>query len=186
MPENVFSLLDSRVQKLVRTRFSEPTEIQVLAIPAILEGKNVLAIAPTGFGKMEAAVLPILTRLLETIDAGKREGIQVIYITPLKALNRDMTERLEFWCHLLGIRLAVRHGDTTSSERAKQRDSPPQFMVTTPETLQSMLIAPKLEKSLENVKWVVVDEVHELADSKRGLQLSLGLQRLRLKTPNGF
>ncbi len=179
--------------------FTEWTEIQEKAIPLILAGKNVLAIAPTGFGKSEVSFLPILSKILDlheeetkrAADASEglpqKQGIKALYITPLRALNRDMLSRLESWCALLGISITVRHGDTTQTERRKQRDKPAEIFVTTPETLQSMLVAPILSESLVNVRFVVVDEVHELADSKRGIQLSLGLERLREKTkPNAF
>jgi len=176
--------LRPEVMRLVKARgFTEWTEIQEKAIPLILEGKNVLAIAPTGLGKTESVFLPILSKILDAHDAGDKRGIKALYVTPLKALNRDLMERLLFWTRVLGISLAVRHGDTSASERVKQRDQPAEVFITTPETLQSMLVAPKLKDSLSNVKFVVVDEVHELVESKRGLQLELGLERLREKTP---
>ncbi|MEM0475216.1 MAG: DEAD/DEAH box helicase [Candidatus Norongarragalinales archaeon] len=180
--------LRPEVLRLARAKgFTEWTEIQEKAIPLVLQGKNVLAIAPTGFGKSEVAFLPILSQILHAHDAENKKAIKALYITPLRALNRDMLERLESWCVLLGISLAVRHGDTTQAERKKQRDKPAEIFVTTPETLQSMLVAPVLSDALANVRFVVIDEVHELADSKRGLQLSLGLERLREKTkPNEF
>ena len=78
--------------------YREPTEVQRLAIPRVLEGKNVLIIAPTGSGKTEAAILPILSKLCQLRDEGKLErGIYVLYITPLRALNRDLLERLKWW-----------------------------------------------------------------------------------------
>ncbi|MBI5036556.1 DEAD/DEAH box helicase [Candidatus Micrarchaeota archaeon] len=154
---------------------SEFTEVQAKAFPLILEGKNVLLIAPTGFGKTEAAMLPVLSKLAEQ----KGEGVQVLYLTPLKALNRDMLERLRFYCKMLGLRLGVRHGDTSSYERVKQKARPPHVLISTPESLNALLVA-GMRDSLKNVRFVVVDEVHELAYSKRGVQLSLALERLRL------
>ncbi|MFH0922465.1 MAG: DEAD/DEAH box helicase [Candidatus Micrarchaeota archaeon] len=175
-------MLREEVLRLVKAKgFTEFTDVQKQAFPLVERGENLLIIAPTGGGKTEAVMLPLLSKMLDLKDAGESEGIQLLYITPLRALNRDMLERLEFWCKMLGLRLGVRHGDTSSSERTKQRDNPPQLLITTPETLQSLLIAPKLSESLKNVRFVVVDEVHELVDSKRGLQLSLGLERLREK-----
>ena len=159
--------------------FSSFTPIQEKAFPMVLEGKNCLVVAPTGFGKTEAVVFPAFSKMLDLRDSGFRDGIQLIYVTPLKALNRDLLSRMEFFCKMLGFKMAVRHGDTTSNERSKQRDSPPHFLITTPESLQSILIAPKLKDALANVRFVVIDEVHELAGSKRGLQLSLALERLR-------
>lgn len=172
---NSFDLLEERIAKLAKARFGEPTDIQNKLVPLAMQGKNVLGIAPTGFGKTEAAFLPVLSLLLKS---NYFDGIRFLYITPLKALNRDMLERMRYWCNLTGVSLAVRHGDTTSAERVKQRDNPPTVLVTTPETLNSLLIGP-LRNSLRNVEWVVVDEVHELVDSKRGTQLAVALERLK-------
>jgi ATP-dependent Lhr-like helicase len=175
--ENVFDLLVKPVRRLVEQKgFPKPTEPQAMTIPKILEGKNVLLISPTATGKTEAAFLPVLSMLLQ---APKAPGIKVLYITPLRALNRDMMERLEWWCNNLDIKLAVRHGDTEQKERTRQSRSPPEILITTPETLQAVLSGWLLRQHLQSLKWVVVDEVHELADSKRGSQLSLALERVR-------
>ncbi len=176
-----FEMLDSRVCRLAEARFGLPTSIQSKVFPEITAGRNVLAVAPTGFGKMESAFLPLVSRVLQRSDAGEKDGIMALYITPLKALNRDMFLRMERWCRPLGVSFGVRHGDTTQTERAKQRDAPPMVMVTTPESLCALLIAPKLRDSLAKVEIVVVDEVHELIDSKRGSQLSLALERLQAR-----
>ena len=173
------------IRKLIEERnFQFPTEPQQKVIPKILEGKNVLLISPTATGKTEAAMLPILSQL---IQAPRTEpGIKVLYITPLRALNRDMLERLEWWCSKLDIRLAVRHGDTDVRERTKQSRSPPDILITTPETLQALLFGWVIRRHLQSVKWVVIDEVHEMADNKRGSQLSLALERLRELTRQDF
>jgi len=182
---NVFDLLARPIRKLIKEKgFKSPTEPQSKVIPKILEGKNVLLISPTASGKTEAAILPILSML---IQMPKREpGIKVLYITPLRALNRDMLERLEWWCNNLDIKLAVRHGDTDANERSKQARSPPDMLITTPETLQSILSGWIMRRHLQSIRWVVVDEVHELADSKRGSQLALALERLRAITGRDF
>jgi len=183
--DNVFSMLVRPIRRLLEERnFRRPTEPQQKAIPKILEGKNVLLISPTATGKTEAAMLPVLNSLIQI--SRSEPGIKVLYITPLRALNRDMLERLEWWCNKLDLKLAVRHGDTDVSERARQSRSPPDIMITTPETLQAMLFGWTIHRHLQSVRWVIVDEVHELADNKRGSQLSLALERLREITRREF
>jgi len=177
-PKNAFDLLVKPVRRLVDQRgFSKPTEPQEKTIPKILEGKNVLLISPTATGKTEAAFLPVLSMLLQGQQG--TPGIKVLYITPLRALNRDMLERLEWWCNNLDIKLAVRHGDTETKERTRQARSPPEILITTPETLQAILPGWLMRQHLQQVRWVIIDEVHEMADSKRGSQLVLALERLR-------
>ncbi len=182
--ENAFELLVKPVRRLVEQKgFPKPTEPQQRTIPQILEGKNVLLISPTATGKTEAAFLPVLSMLLQQ---PKTPGIKVLYITPLRALNRDLLERLEWWCNNLDIKLAVRHGDTETKERTRQSRSPPDILITTPETLQAILSGWLLRQHLQSLRWVVIDEVHELADSKRGSQLSLALERVRSLTGKDF
>ena len=176
--EKVFSLAK-------KAGISELTEIQKKAIPLVESGKDCLIIAPTGFGKTEAAALPILSKIVALNDelhsrtGGPAPGILLLYITPLRALNRDLLSRLSSWCSSLGVSLAVRHGDTTQAQRKYQKENPPQFLITTPESLGALLIAPVLRDSLRNVRFVVIDEIHELIESKRGIQLSLALERLQ-------
>jgi ATP-dependent Lhr-like helicase len=184
-PEPVFELLAKPVRKaLVDLGFSEPTLPQVMAFPPLLAGKNVLLIAPTGSGKTEAVLLPVFSKLIQ--QEKKPMGIAVVYITPLRALNRDMEKRLTFWAERLGVSVEVRHGDTEVKTRRKQARSPPQMLVTTPETLQAILPGSQMRKHLSHVQYVIVDEVHELASSKRGVQLTLALERLREVTGKEF
>ena len=183
---SVFDLLAKPVQKAVEDfGFTEPTLPQTKAFPHILAGENVLLIAPTGTGKTEAVLLPIFSKLVEQ-KSNEQHGIQVIYITPLRALNRDMLKRLQYWSQKLDITVDVRHGDTEMKIRRKQAMKPPQMLVTTPETLQAILPGSQMRRHLKAVEFVVVDEVHDLASSKRGAQLSVALERLRLVTGKEF
>src|SRR3990172_4467268 len=125
--------LDPRILDALRELGIEDfTEPQTSAIPQILEGRNVLLVAPTGVGKTEAAILPILHRIL----AEKPPASSCLYITPLRALNRDMLRRMTFFAERLSVGVAVRHGDTSPAERARITRSPPDILITTPETFQ--------------------------------------------------
>lgn len=187
MSENAFQLLSKPVRRqLEREEIAEPSEIQKLAIPAILEGKNILVIAPTGTGKTYAAVLPIFDLFLSARSMEKPVGISLLYITPLRALNRDLLRRLSEIGKDLDIDVQVRHGDTVASVRTKQAKFPPNMLITTPETLQAILPGKRMREHLKHVKWVIVDEIHELATDKRGTQLAVALERLRQLTGREF
>lgn len=173
--EDSFKLLAGKIKDNLKAfGLGKPSEVQQKAIPAILEGRNVLCIAPVGSGKTEAALLPVLSMFLEK----QGTGLSVLYVTPLRALNRDLLLRMERWADALQLRIAVRHGDTSAKERSEQLKQPPNVLITTPETLQAILPAPKFGEHLRNVRFVIIDEVHELCEDERGAQLSIALERL--------
>jgi ATP-dependent Lhr-like helicase len=177
-----FSYISERVKNAAKQLGIErPTPPQQAASPLVAKGENVLIIAPTGSGKTEAAILPILSRVLE--KKGK-EGISVLYLTPTRALNRDLLKRLQILCERLGLTIQVRHGDTDKSERRKQSQNPPDLLVSTPETLQAILPGRRMRNNLSSLIAVVIDELHELIESKRGVQLAVGLERLREIAPS--
>ena len=171
-----FDSLSSALIEALRARgITEPTEPQRNAIPRIIAGQNVLVVAPTGIGKTEAAMLPVFDALSQEKDDC---GIRCLYITPLRALNRDMLKRMESLGTDLKVSVGVRHGDTPMAERQRQSKHPPQILITTPETLQIMFTGKNLRESMKRVRWVVIDEIHELAGNERGAQLSIALERL--------
>jgi len=171
---NVFSHLHPSLQSSLNDKGWTATPIQEISIPEIIEGKDRLLIAPTGSGKTLSAVLPIIHRCLDE----NWDPLAILYITPLRALNRDIDRRLHDIAESVGLKVGIRHGDTTQSERTKQTRKPPHILVTTPETFQLMFTGKNLRKLLKSVRAVIIDEVHDLAASERGWQLSIGLSRL--------
>jgi ATP-dependent Lhr-like helicase len=154
-----------------------------MAIPHILRRKNVLLVSPTASGKTEAALLPLLSRL---VTEKRRKGIVILYVTPLRALNRGLFTRATQLTAKIGVRCEIRHGDTPTSQRRKQSRDPPEMLITTPETLQAILPSKAMRRHLRSLRAVIVDEVHELAQDKRGAQLTVALERLRLITRRRF
>jgi ATP-dependent helicase Lhr and Lhr-like helicase len=157
-----------------RRGFKEFTEIQQLSFGLGQRDADLLLISPTGTGKTEAALFPVLARQLSEPSP----PISILYITPLRALNRDLEQRLLSLVEEVGLTAAVRHGDTSTQQRTKQSRRPPDLLMTTPETLQLLLVGQRLRQGLKNVRTVIIDEIHELAPSDRGAQLALSLERL--------
>src|SRR3989454_6300121 len=175
----VFQIFSPPLLKALEDRgFASPTDPQMRLVPIVAAGKNALLMAPTGTGKTEAAILPILDTIIRE-SLSRSRGTKLLYVTPLRALNRDMLERMRWWCKRFDIRLGVRHGDSSQAERTNLSLAPPDILITTPETLQILLIGRRIRESLATLRWLVVDEIHELAEDKRGSQLAVGLERLR-------
>ena len=170
----VFSRLHPLMASALAEKGWNPTPVQQKALPDVMKGHDRLIIAPTGSGKTMAGILPLFHRCLTEAWP----SLSILYITPLRALNRDVDRRLRELAEAVGLRVDVRHGDTSQSQRAKQTRNPPNLLVTTPETFQLMFSGKNLRAMLSSVQAVVVDEVHDLAASERGWQLGVGLSRL--------
>ncbi|MEM3546493.1 MAG: DEAD/DEAH box helicase [Candidatus Bathyarchaeia archaeon] len=172
-------LLSFQLHPSIPKLFDSYTAVQNQSIPLILRGENLLIVAPTGSGKTEAAFLPVLSMYLKLRESDVSSGIYIIYITPLRALNRDIYKRLIRLCREVEVSVDVRHGDTPRSIRRIQGKEPPEVLITTPETLQAILVSSGMRRWLSRVRWIIVDEVHNLLESKRGVQLTVGLERLK-------
>ena len=179
------------VQEWFVGRFGTPTEPQEQGWPHIIEGHTTLISAPTGSGKTLAAFLACIDRLVRKALAGDlQDRTEVLYVSPLKALGNDIQKNLEGplgeILQMAGergllmpeIRTAVRTGDTLMHERRAMLKRPPHILVTTPESLYILLTAEKSRAILRDVETVIVDEIHAVADDKRGAHLSLSLERL--------
>src|SRR5207249_616831 len=172
-------------------RFGTPTEPQLQGWPHILAGKTALISAPTGSGKTLAAFLICIDRLVRKALSGELiDQTEVLYVSPLKALSNDIQKNLEVplgeILQLAGqqgmlmpeIRTAVRTGDTLAHERRAMLAHPPHILVTTPESLYILLTAARSREILRTIESVIVDEIHAVADDKRGAHLALSLERL--------
>jgi ATP-dependent helicase Lhr and Lhr-like helicase len=177
------------------SKFGTPTEPQEQGWPPILERKATLISAPTGSGKTLAAFLASIDRLVRKALGGQlADRTEVLYLSPLKALGNDVQKNLETplgeIVQLAGqrgflmpeIRTAVRTGDTLIFERRAMLERPPHILVTTPESLYILLTAEKSRAILRDVETVIVDEIHAVADDKRGTHLALSLERLEALT----
>jgi len=180
-------LLHDHVRKWFYAQFKEYSLPQRMAVMEIHSRKNVLVSAPTGATKTLTGFLSILNELVDSAKKGiLKDKIYCVYVSPLKALNYDIEVNLkkpladiERIAGKLGIRIAVRTGDTTAREKQVMLKNPPHILITTPESLAIVLSSIKFRNHLVDVDWAIVDEVHALADNKRGVHLSLSLERLQ-------
>src|SRR5205809_3766707 len=179
------------VQEWFVRKFGTPTEPQEQGWPHILAGRTTLISAPTGSGKTLAAFLACIDRLVcKALSGDLQDRTEVLYISPLKALGNDIQKNLEVplgeILQMAGergllmpeIRTAVRTGDTLMHERRAMLKRPPHILVTTPESLYILLTAEKSRAILRDVETVIIDEIHAVADDKRGAHLTLSLERL--------
>ena len=186
------SILHPLINQWFFSKFKEFSLPQLHGVMEIHNRKNVLISAPTGATKTLTGFLAILNEL---VDSAKKQilddKIYCVYISPLKALNTDIHHNLitpleemeKIADKKLGIRIAVRTGDTTASEKAKMLKHTPHILITTPESLAIILNSPKFSEKLKDVQWLIVDEIHALAENKRGVHLSITLERLQRMSP---
>ena len=189
--EEILALLRPYVAKWWRRTYGGFTEPQRWAIPLVKQGKNVLISSPTGTGKTLAAFLGVIDEIFRELESGEApEGVRAVYVSPLRALNNDIRRNLleplegirrvaaEMGVEIPEIRVAVRTSDTSPSEKQAMVRRPPHILITTPESLAIALVAPKFRERLATTRWVIIDEIHELASSKRGAHLMLSVERL--------
>ena len=189
--EEILKLLHPLVREWFLQKFKTFTPPQRYSIVEALKGNNVLVTSPTGSGKTLAGFLPVISTLVDLAEKGKLEDkVYAIYVSPLRALNNDIKRNLEEPLKeiyelakkknikLQEIRIAVRTGDTTQGERQRQLRKPPHILITTPETLAIVLSTPKFSSYLTNVRYLIVDEIHAIAENKRGSHLTISMERL--------
>ena len=176
-------LLYPRLASWFAESFDGPTDAQARCVPHILAGRSVLLSSPTGSGKTLAGFLGVLDHLLRLHEAGElTDAVHALYVSPLRALTYDMQKNLTLPLQAMGlegvIRVGLRTGDTSAAERAKMRRKPPHILLTTPESLAILLPQEGHRDSLRHCRFVIVDELHALAENKRGAHLVLSLERL--------
>ncbi|RMF55844.1 ATP-dependent helicase [Candidatus Woesearchaeota archaeon] len=186
--QEIMNILHPYVKEWFFNEFEEFSLPQLFGVMEIHSRNNVLISAPTGATKTLTAFLSILNELIDNAEKGILEDrVYAVYVSPLKALNYDIEVNLveplkkieKIAGKELGIRVAVRTGDTSPSERAKMLRKPPHILITTPESLAILLTTIKFKELLRNVEWLVVDEIHAMAENKRGVHLSLSMERLQ-------
>src|SRR2546423_2534453 len=182
-PGRLLRRLHPRLRQWFEATYAKFTHAQLLAVPAILDRESILLTSPTGSGKTLAAFLGIFDALLKKLEAGTLTGaVQCIYVSPLRALAYDIGKNVR--APIVGmaleekLRIALRTGDTPSSERIKFREHGAHILITTPESLAVMLAQENYARHLDQCEFVVVDELHSFAGNKRGADLTISLERL--------
>jgi ATP-dependent Lhr-like helicase len=186
-PARLLAQLHPELSAWFRSRFTRFSPAQQLAIPEILAGRTTHVSSPTGSGKTLAAFLGIFDQLARSHDAGTlTSGLVAIYVSPLRALAYDLQKNLHeprTQLHWDWLTVGARTGDTTPAERARQRRRPPHILVTTPESLALLLSQPSWETHLRSVRFLILDELHALAENKRGSLLMVAAERLTALVP---
>ncbi|MAG91852.1 ATP-dependent helicase [Candidatus Woesearchaeota archaeon] len=192
-PEQIRHILNPIVDKWFFTRFKEFSLPQLHGVMEIHSRNNILVSAPTGATKTLTAFLSILNELIDSSEKGILENrVYCVYVSPLKALSNDihvnliepLKEMEKIANKKLNIRVGLRTGDTSTAERAKMLKHPPHILITTPESLAIMLTSIKFRELLHNVEWFIADEVHALAENKRGVHMALSVERLNRISPS--
>ncbi len=190
--QEIENILHPLVKKWFFSRFKSFSLPQLHGVMEIHKRKNILISAPTGATKTLTGFLSIINELVDSAEKGILEDkVYAVYCSPLKALSRDievnlktpLKEMAELAEKELGIRIGLRTGDTTPKEKAQMLKNPPHILITTPESLAIMLASPKFSLNFHDVQWCIVDEIHALAENKRGTHLSLTMERLQRLSP---
>jgi len=184
MSQNDFEL-NGRLLHFLSNRlgWKELNSIQMKAIPSVLSHQNTLILAPTASGKTEAALIPIFSEILNN----NLEACSVLYVSPLKALINDMHNRVEKWGNHFGLTATKWHGDVTRDKKDKFTKKPTDFLLTTPESLEVILMnrtSGEKERVFKNIKFILIDEIHYFAATDRGIQLNSILNRISKYTPD--
>ena len=188
--EELFEKLCQPVRNWFKDKFPDFTKPQKLAIPSIMNGDHLLLCSPTGSGKTLTAFLTIIDNLVRhALDGTLEQRVYCLYISPIKALANDIQKNLigplaEIEEKYLPdraqgkIRVGLRTGDTPQSERQKMLRKPPHILITTPESMAIAISSPRFQPIVSNVEWIIIDEMHSLVPTKRGVHLALTISLL--------